>query len=161
ALRERRLRRLHHPPHDHPLQRQRVRRAHQPLQDLVHGGRSGRIGRAAAAAAGGRCAVVGRGQAGRSAPVSAKGGRQPRFLKPACALRLLLGPPRTRSPASPRCGEAVAGPVPPSVCAHSASSPPGTSVSGFVHHSFLPVRVPATSSASLEKPSLFDSVLTK
>lgn len=46
-LAQRRLRRLHHPPHDHPLQRQRVRRAHQPLQDLVHGGRSGRIGRAA------------------------------------------------------------------------------------------------------------------
>uniref|UniRef100_A0A8B9GE39 Uncharacterized protein n=1 Tax=Amazona collaria TaxID=241587 RepID=A0A8B9GE39_9PSIT len=45
----RRLRRLHHPPHDHPLQRQRVRRAHQPLQDLVHGGCSGHIGRAAAA----------------------------------------------------------------------------------------------------------------
>uniref|UniRef100_A0A8C3MBY5 Uncharacterized protein n=1 Tax=Geospiza parvula TaxID=87175 RepID=A0A8C3MBY5_GEOPR len=44
----RRLRRLHHAPHDHPLQWQRVRRAHQPLQDLVHG--SGRIGRAAAAA---------------------------------------------------------------------------------------------------------------
>uniref|UniRef100_A0A8C0G147 Uncharacterized protein n=1 Tax=Chelonoidis abingdonii TaxID=106734 RepID=A0A8C0G147_CHEAB len=39
----RRLRRLHHPPHDHSLHRQRVRRAHQPLQDLVHGGRRGRI----------------------------------------------------------------------------------------------------------------------
>uniref|UniRef100_A0A663E2Y6 Uncharacterized protein n=1 Tax=Aquila chrysaetos chrysaetos TaxID=223781 RepID=A0A663E2Y6_AQUCH len=148
----RRLRRLHHPPHDHPLQRQRVRRAHQPLQDLVHGGRSGRIGRAAAAAGG---------QAGRSGPVSAKGARQPRFLKPACAVRLLLAPLRTVGSRRLPGRSAVAGPVPPPVCVHSPSSPPGTRISGFVDPSFLPVSVPATSSASLEKPSLFNSGLTE
>lgn len=39
-LAQRRLGQLHHPPHDDALQRQRVGRAHQPLQDLVHGGRA-------------------------------------------------------------------------------------------------------------------------
>uniref|UniRef100_A0A8C8BQU6 Uncharacterized protein n=1 Tax=Otus sunia TaxID=257818 RepID=A0A8C8BQU6_9STRI len=113
ALRERRLRRLHHPPHDHPLQRQRVRRAHQPLQDLVHGGRSGRIGRAAAAAAGrpsGGGSAGGSGCEGR-AGAAVRGGRE-RLVCPSAFTSSPTGPLAALT-RIPRCGEAMAGPVPP------------------------------------------------